>query len=231
MYIVGSYEGFVKRVGEVSEETEVKSKGDKSLLGKTHMVVGIATTLAITKPETITEIVLATGVGAVGALISDIDVGTSESHREADRITLLTIGIVALALGLDYWGNLDIIDRILQDKSLFRIILGLALFIGTCAFGKEQPHRSFMHSFLALFILEIAIAFIYPKIMPYFAIGFLTHLITDGLNRKKVKLFYPLRGGVSLGLFHAHGLANTVLFAVGSVVSVVEIVVLIWISI
>ena len=56
------------------------------MLGKTHMAVGVAATLALTNPTTITELVLGSGIGALGAVISDIDVGTSESHKEADKI-------------------------------------------------------------------------------------------------------------------------------------------------
>ena len=51
------------------------------MLGKTHMAVGIAATLAITQPSGVSELVLAVGAGSLGALISDIDVGTSNSHR------------------------------------------------------------------------------------------------------------------------------------------------------
>ena len=49
------------------------------MLGKTHMAVGIATTLAVIPPENTRQLLLEVGAGAVGALISDIDVGTSES--------------------------------------------------------------------------------------------------------------------------------------------------------
>lgn len=195
------------------------------MLGKTHMAVGIAATLAITQPSGISELVLAVGAGSLGALISDIDVGTSNSHRDADKITALSVVVVLAVFALDYFCNTQIIERIIGSSGYLRIIAGLLLFIGICAFGKEQPHRSFMHSFLALILLSFALGLIWEKTVIYFAVGFLSHLATDIFNKKKVRLLYPLKGGVSLGLFHAYGLANDIFFAVGSIIAVIEVII------
>lgn len=195
------------------------------MLGKTHMAVGIAATLAITQPSGISELVLAVGAGSLGALISDIDVGTSNSHRDADKITALSVVVVLAVFALDYFCNTQIIERIIGSSGYLRIIAGLLLFIGICAFGKEQPHRSFMHSSLALILLSFALGLIWEKAVIYFAVGFLSHLATDIFNKKKVRLLYPLKGGVSLGLFHAYGLANDIFFAVGSIVAVIEVII------
>lgn len=195
------------------------------MLGKTHMAVGIAATLAITQPSGISELVLAVGAGSLGALISDIDVGTSNSHRDADKITALSAVVVLAVFALDYFCNTQIIERIIGSSGYLRIITGLLLFIGICAFGKEQPHRSFMHSFLALILLSFALGLIWEKAVIYFAVGFLSHLATDIFNKKKVRLLYPLKGGVSLGLFHAYGLANDIFFVVGSIIAVIEVII------
>ena len=195
------------------------------MLGKTHMAVGIAATLAITQPSGVSELVLAVGAGSLGALISDIDVGTSNSHRDADKITALSVVVVLAVFAMDYFCNTQIIERIIGSSGYLRIIAGLLLFIWICAFGKEQPHRSFMHSFLALILLSFALGLIWEKAVIYFAVGFLSHLATDIFNKKKVRLLYPLKGGVSLGLFHAYGLANDIFFAVGSIVAVIEVII------
>lgn len=195
------------------------------MLGKTHMAVGIAATLAITQPSGVSELVLAVGAGSLGALISDIDVGTSNSHRDADKITALSVVVVLAVFAMDYFCNTQIIERIIGSSGYLRIIAGLLMFIGICAFGKEQPHRSFMHSFLALILLSFALGLIWEKAVIYFAVGFLSHLATDIFNKKKVRLLYPLKGGVSLGLFHAYGLANDIFFAVGSIIAVIEVII------
>lgn len=64
---------------------------------------------------------------------------------------------------------------------------------------------------------------IWEKAVLYFAVGFLSHLVTDIFNKKKVRLLYPMRGGVSLGLFHAYGLANRIFFMVASAVVAIEL--------
>ena len=197
------------------------------MLGKTHMAVGIAATLAITQPSGVSELVLAVGAGSLGALISDIDVGTSNSHRDADKITALSVVVLAV-FAMDYFCNTQIIERIIGSSGYLRIIAGLLLFIGICAFGKEQPHRSFMHSFLALILLSFALGLIWEKAVIYFAVGFLSHLATDIFNKKKVRLLYPMKGGVSLGLFHAYGLANDIFFAIGSIVAIIEVIICIF---
>ena len=198
------------------------------MLGKTHMAVGIAATLAITQPSGVSELVLAVGAGSLGALISDIDVGTSNSHRDADKITALSVVVVLAVFAMDYFCNTQIIERIIGSSGYLRIIAGLLLFIGICAFGKEQPNRSFMHSFLALILLSFALGLIWEKAVIYFAVGFLSHLATDIFNKKKVRLLYPMKGGVSLGLFHAYGLANDIFFAIGSIVAIIEVIICIF---
>ena len=194
------------------------------MLGKTHMAVGIATTLAVLPPENTRQLLLEVGAGAVGALISDIDVGTSESHRDADKITYLTLGVIAAVIALDHFMNTGIVFRIRQSAGTMKLILGILMFVGICAYGKEQPHRSFMHSFLALFLLEISIGIIYPAFMWSFGIGFLSHLASDIFNRRKVRLLYPIPGGFSLGLFSAKGAANSIFVWVACAVIVVELI-------
>ena len=81
-----------------------------------------------------------------------------------------------------------------------------------------------MHSFLALGLLSVALWLVWEKAVIYFAVGFLSHIMTDVFNKRKVRLLYPLKGGVAFHLFHAHGAANDILFAVGSVCTIMEIV-------
>ena len=81
------------------------------MLGKTHMAVGIAATLAITQPSGVSELVLAVGAGSLGALISDIDVGTSNSHRDADKITALSVVVVLAVFAMDYFCRIAAVYR------------------------------------------------------------------------------------------------------------------------
>lgn len=195
------------------------------MLGKTHFVVGTAASLMLTQPQTLQDIILAVGVGGVGALISDIDVDTSGSHKYVSKLIAASVLIIVAVFAAEKIWNIGIINQIISDSNYARIAIGTILFIAICAFGKNQPHRSFMHSILALVIMSAAIGMIWEDLVIYFAIGFASHLITDMFNFKKVRLLYPLKGGVAFKLFHAHGLANSLLFVIGSALTVIQIII------
>lgn len=194
------------------------------MLGKTHMIVGISASLAITVPNTAPEFLIAVGLGAIGGVISDIDVETSNIHRNIGRVVLLTIVSIAVILGLDIFLKTGIIHKIMEDSSILRIVAGCLLFIIICAFGEEQPHRTFMHSFLALLLLDAALGLIWPKLILYFTVGFLSHLAIDLLNKKKLSLWYPLKSGFCIGLFSADGLANQIFYIAGCIAAGVEMI-------
>lgn len=194
------------------------------MLGKTHLAVGIASSLLIMHPDSVQDMILAVGIGGLGALIPDIDVGTSKSHKDANKIIALSFIIAGLAFVADAIWSFGILSMILNDSNYYTIAVGAVLFIGLCIFGKNQPHRSFMHSILALILMSAAIGLIWIDMVPYFAIGFLSHIITDLFNYKKVRLLYPLKVGVAFKLFHAHGFANSIMFIAGTLLATVQII-------
>lgn len=198
------------------------------MLGKTHLAVGTAVTMAVLKPDTLPELLIGVGAAGVGAVISDIDVDTSGSGRAADRIIAIAVAAVAMVAAMEYFWKVGVWDILQRNSSWTRIILGSLAFIGVCAFGKAQPHRSFMHSFLGLGILSVIMGAILPMAVPYFAVAFLTHLATDMFNYKRVQLFYPLSGGVGLRLFHADGAVNGILFVLGTAAAAAEIGYCVW---
>ena len=87
------------------------------MTGKTHAAVGLGTVLAVTQPSTVSGLVLAAGTGMLGALISDIDVGTSKSHKDADRITLIAVLLVAAEIALNYFYDFSIWEKIRNNQS------------------------------------------------------------------------------------------------------------------
>lgn len=195
------------------------TRRDKNMLGKTHMAVGIATGLVILQPQSITELIIGIGTAAIGAVISDIDVGTSESHREADKIIGISSFLVLIMLLLEWKWNIGVWHRLMNDGNRARLILSAGIFLIICAWGKEQPHRSFMHSLAALVLLTGCVKMFLPVAAPYFGVAFGSHLILDLLNRKGERLFYPLQTGFSLRLCSAQGIINRFLFSAGSVIS------------
>ncbi len=194
------------------------------MLGKTHLAVGVAASLLFTQPKSWEELALAVGVGGIGALIPDIDVDTSGSHKYANKIIIFAVlAAVGIYAAEKIW-NIGITAQILSDTNNIRIAIGTILFIAVCAFGKQQPHRSFMHSILALAILSFAIGLVWTDLVPYFMIGFASHLITDIFNYKKVRLLYPFSGGLAFKLFHANGLANGIFLSIGTILTVIQVI-------
>lgn len=108
------------------------------MTGKTHAAVGLGTVLAVTQPSTVSGLVLAAGTGMLGALISDIDVGTSKSHKDADRITLIAALLVAAEIALNYFYDFSIWEKIRNNQSMAPVAMGVIIFIAVCAFGKKS---------------------------------------------------------------------------------------------
>lgn len=194
------------------------------MLGKTHMAVGIALALAVTRPQSLPEIILASGTGAFGALIPDIDIRPSKLYKGVGRIAESAVILLLLVIITDFITRSGVTGRILADINISRFVAGLLLFTVICAFGKEQPHRSFTHSFLALALLSMAVWMVCKELVPYFATGFLSHILADLFNKKKVQVLYPLSGGISFDMFSAGGMANDIFFAAGCIISVAEII-------
>jgi inner membrane protein len=201
-------------------DIKLTAKEDRHMLGKTHFVVGITAGLALLAPGSLQELIVGTGAATIGSVISDIDVDTSESHEKADTIIAVALVAATAVVAVEEIWHIGLFDHLMQNSSALRITTGIAGFLILCAYGKEQPHRSFMHSIAALGLLTGCVYIFFPVAAPYFAIAFLTHLILDLTNKKKMKLFWPSKQGLSLGLFTAQGWINQVLFGVGSLTAV-----------
>ncbi len=193
------------------------------MTGETHLTVGVAAVVAVTQPKNIRELLMAVGVGAVGAVISDIDVGSSQSRKEADKIIAM-IGVLAVAVFLaDHYLKAGIFTRMMASRGAPEIVIGALIFLSVSVFGMEKPHRSFMHSLLGLLLLEISLEIMFPAAVPYFAVGFLSHIAIDLLNKKKVRILYPLEWGLSFDLCSAKGLINRVLLSLATACVMLEI--------
>ena len=196
------------------------------MTGKTHLSVGLAITMFVTQPKTIGELVLCIGVASIGSVISDVDVSTSDSHEKLDRILALAVITSIIIAFIEYKWNVGIVKLFMNNSNAIRLFIGMTAFLGICAFGKTRPHRSFMHSFLAVALLSASVYILLPLAVPYFAIAMMSHMTIDTLNRKKVLLIYPIPLGVSFGLCHAKGLVNNMIFKVATIVAFVEFILL-----
>ena len=90
------------------------------MLGKTHMAVGVAAGLLVLQPKNLQELILGTGVSAIGSVISDIDVGTSESHKDADKIIGMTIAALIFMVAVECIWHVGIYKKLMRDSSVPR---------------------------------------------------------------------------------------------------------------
>ena len=61
------------------------------MTGKTHLAIGTATAVCLLHPGTPMEWVIGTAAAAVGSVICDVDVSTSNSHEKLNQISALTV--------------------------------------------------------------------------------------------------------------------------------------------
>lgn len=181
---------------------------------RTHIVVANALSLALLQPQNIKELSICIGAATIGGVISDLDVRTSDSHKAVDFVILLTLLGILVSYFLDLKYNYGIYKLVINSPYYINI-LGILLILGICFFGMHQPHRSFLHSFLAIFLLTGILFICYDYIWLPFLIGMLSHVSLDIFNKRRVKLFYPLGRGLSFKLCSYDSFIDTTIFIVG----------------
>ena len=73
----------------------------------------------------------------LGALISDIDVGTSKSHKDADRITLVAVLLVAAEIALNYFYDYSIWEKIRNNQSMAPVAWSYSFYCSLCLWKKS----------------------------------------------------------------------------------------------
>lgn len=185
------------------------------MTGNTHMAVGVASALALSKPSSYKEMILCIGIAAIGAVISDVDVSTSKSHKKLDEIIFVCILTIVATIIIEKAFNIGIVSFFIRKSNLLRLIVGFFLFIFVCLYGMKKPHRTFMHSFIAVTALGSIIYIVHPFLLVPFVVSMLSHILIDMFNYKKVNILYPLKSGIAFNLCKADGLINKLLFILG----------------
>ncbi|MBE6853091.1 MAG: metal-dependent hydrolase [Ruminococcus sp.] len=198
------------------------------MTSKTHLAVGCAAALYITSPSDFPELVTCLGISSIGSVISDIDATRSESRKGLGKIIAVTVLGIALIFGADLFFDTSIISGIESNAGIMRLITGFFLLIGICIFGEHQPHRSFMHSIAGVAAVTLAFSVLIPSSVKYMAVSMLSHILIDMLNKKGIRLFYPLRKPmISLDICYADGIINKLLFFAASAAGIVKVALII----
>ena len=187
------------------------------MMSKTHFAVGLATSLAIIQPKTFNECAVAVIGGTVGGVLADNDILDNDYQADALIGQLLALGSAVLALVLDFFLGFGICESIIA-KPMLPIIGGIC-FVVLYIVGFCSDHRTFTHSFLAMILYTIAAALIYTPLAIALGAAYLSHLLLDILNKKKVPILYPLEFGICFKMCYANKTANKVFMYVGFAIS------------
>ncbi|MCC8066500.1 MAG: metal-dependent hydrolase [Clostridiales bacterium] len=199
------------------------------MMSKTHITMGIGTSLLLLHPHTATGISAALIGGTFGAIIPDIDCKSTKVSRDALYGRLIAGTVIAASV---IWGQtqpVSLLKNILQTHVSNTILMGFLFMSVLSVAGRISGHRSFSHSFLFFVLTSGSIYQIYPAFLPGFCIGCLSHLLLDCLNKKPVRLLYPIKKGFCLNLCYADGAANKVLLWVGLLLSIYGVA-LVWLQ-
>ena len=190
------------------------------MMSNAHIAVGVASALALAQTGSVESCVAAVIGGSVGGLIADCDITPSRAHKDALRGRLIVVAIAAAALALDAYAQAGICAYLLDNLGV-RLIAGVLLFAGLTFVGAHTEHRTFTHSLLAMAAFMAAVWLACPPLVPFFAVGYGSHLVLDVTNKQPIRLLYPLKLKVSLGLCTARGAANKVTCVAGIAVAAV----------
>lgn len=192
------------------------------MMGKTHVFVGTASALLLMMPDTAEGCLAALIGGAAGGIVCDVDMKLNKESREDLHTRLLAAGIVGVSLLIDLIVDGGILAW-MRGSSYAKLTAGIVLFAVLCLTGALQNHRGFTHSILGLASFSFAVGlFCKPALVP-FVIGYGSHLVLDLMNKRPMKLFYPIETGVCLKWCYSNRVVNQVLLILGAAVTVVYV--------
>lgn len=190
----------------------------------THIVCANALALAFIRPDSPTSLLLTLGAATIGGTISDIDVSDKEHKKYIILYSIIAL-VSVLVLGLlELIFHIGINDWIINNSSYARINICLLLTIGLCYYGYLNPHRSFLHSFLGVFLLILLCYIGFRVAVIPFGIGIISHIILDLFNKKGLWLFYPIKKKFSLKLCVYNGEVNFYLFNIFTTILIIELI-------
>ena len=153
------------------------------MMGKTHVAIGIFSTLLLSQPTTVQGCAIAIAGGALGGVAADIDTVKNDYKHDALIGQLLAVSISSVMVLCNYLFKGSIVTKVLStDKTV--VMCGLAAYFILLIIGYSSHHRTFTHSFLAAILFTLAIGLVCTSIAPFYLVGYLSHLLLDTLNEK-----------------------------------------------
>ena len=184
------------------------------MMGKTHLTIGVAAAIAAAQPSTVPECLAAVAAGAIGGVICDIDTLRNDGNNDSIAVQLTAAATAACIFAVDWWQNMGLCASTLAlDRN--RLSIGAIALFALWIIGFFSSHRGFTHSIAAGALFSQAVWMLCPALAVPFAAAYASHIFLDLLNKKGVRLLFPMKGGVHFDLFYSDRTANDLLFALG----------------
>lgn len=192
---------------------------------RTHLVFSNVVALGIIQPNNVKDLVVCMTAATVGGIVSDLDIRTSDKHKAVDLMVILFFSLLILGYYFDNKYNYGLFNMIGNSKYYLNVI-GMFVFLGICFYGMHQPHRSFLHSFLGIFLLTGTLYYCFNVIWLPFLLGMLSHIFLDIFNKRPLRLLYPLKYGFSLKLCNYDSPVDTWVFIISIICLGLELYIL-----
>ena len=193
------------------------------MLGKTHLAMGAAAALAVAQPDTTASCFAAIIGGVVGGVLPDVDTMRTDGKLGAPQTQAFAATVTAALLLLDSILKTGL-WRGLMARDEKTIMIGGCCFAALWVWGYFSDHRTFTHSLLSMCLFAGAVNLIYPPFSISLLVGYASHLLLDLLNRRPLKLMYPLDSGFCFGLCYSNKTANNIFLYVGSLATLYFII-------
>lgn len=183
------------------------------MLGKTHIATGIASSLLVLQPSNTSELLATVTGGLIGGWICDIDCRDSNIDEGAIEGFILTVVFGGALLLLDNKLGAGMCDFFLTNFGI-KSLIGLIIFAMCCIYGFSSSHRTFMHSIIGFALMTFSTSLFCFPITYAFAIGFISHILLDVLNKRGLQLFFPLKAKVCTNTCYSDGKENDFIFVI-----------------
>ena len=177
------------------------------MLGVTHLAVGMGAALTLAQPTTLGECFTAAIGGAVGGVLADVDTMKNDTKLGATQAQAFAAMLTAFLLILDSLMKTGVWAEVRKQSD--EVLAMGGIFFGILwVIGYVSNHRSFTHSLGAMLLFTWAVRQICPSMTMSFLIGYASHLVLGLLNKRPLKLFYPLDRGICFGVFYSNRTAD-----------------------
>ena len=176
------------------------------------MAIGLGTALTVLNPDNLGELVVGSALAVAGSVMPDMDIERSKGSQMGSRVVAGSAIIVALWTMMGRGGGVHV-TRIVTAAIIASILTIL---------GMRSQHRTATHSLLGIALASIPVYMVFGSWYIWFIVGYASHILSDMLNKKEVKVLYPSDKGVCFGLCRAGGTVDKALLIAFTAIIVIR---------